>query len=135
MSKSVLVVEDSPVMRQLIVLAIEGFPDIHVVEASDGVAALKAIRTADAPYDLILLDLNLPVMDGVKLLGHLPNERNAKGTVVAVVTTESDDETERKCRSLGAAHFLRKPVTKRRLAPILREVLDPKGLSAKEIRA
>lgn len=110
-------------MRQLLVLAVEGFSGVEIVEASDGVAALKAIRAADKPYDLILLDLNLPIMDGVKLLGHLPNDPKAKGTVVAVITTESDDETEQKCRSLGAAYFLRKPVTKRDLMPVLREVL------------
>ena len=123
MSKSVLVVEDSPVMRQLLVLAIEGFRKVEIVEASDGVAALKAIRTADEPFDLILLDINLPIMDGVKLLGHLPNEPKAQNTVVAVITTESEEETEQKCRSLGAAYFLRKPVTKRDLTPVLRAVL------------
>ncbi len=124
MTKSVLVVEDSPVMRQLIVLAIGSFSDVEIVEASDGVAALKAIRAADKPYDLILLDLNLPIMDGVKLLGHLPNEPKAEGTVVAVVTTESDDEIEQKCRSLGAAYFLRKPVTRHDLTLVLRDVLS-----------
>jgi len=123
MSKSVLIVEDSPVMRQLMVLAIAGYSDVRIDEASDGVAALKAIRSAGEPYDLILLDLNLPIMDGVKLLGYLPSEPKANGTIVAVVTTESGDETEQQCRALGASYFLRKPVTKRDLTPVLREVL------------
>jgi two-component system chemotaxis response regulator CheY len=121
--KRVLVVEDSPVMRQLLVFAVESYGEVHVSEASDGVAALKAIRAADAPFDLILLDLNMPIMDGVKLLGYLQNEVRAENTVVAVVTTESDVELERQCRELGAQYFLRKPVTKAQLTPILRSVL------------
>lgn len=110
-------------MRQLLVFAVGAYGAVEVTEASDGVAALKAIRAAETPFDLILLDVNMPIMDGVKLLGYLRTEARVEHTVIAVVTTESDDEAERKCRELGAQHFLRKPVTKRVLDTVLRAAL------------
>jgi two-component system chemotaxis response regulator CheY len=125
MRKRVLIVEDSIVMRELLSLAVTSRPNVDIDEAPDGVAALKAIRAAaERPYDLILLDLNMPVMDGMKLLGFLGKEPAAKNTVVAVVTTEGSEETEKQARGLGARYFLRKPVTKPDVERVLSQVLD-----------
>lgn len=122
--KRVLVVEDSPVMRELFRLTFAVHGAVTLDHAEDGMAALVAIRSADAPYDLILLDLNMPVMDGMKLLERLEGEPAAAGTVLAVVTTEASDETEARARALGARYFLRKPVTRRQVDQVIREVFE-----------
>jgi two-component system chemotaxis response regulator CheY len=123
MGKRVLIVEDSSVMRHLLTLTVQALPSVNIDEAEDGLAALKTIRAAERPYDLIFLDLNMPVMDGMKLLGFLREEPKAEGTVIAVITTEESEETEEQARGLGASYFVRKPVTRRDVEGIVTEVL------------
>jgi two-component system chemotaxis response regulator CheY len=68
--RRILIVDDSAAMRLLLAHAIQRLPDVVVDQAADGLAALKALRAAAAqPYDLVLLDLNMPILDGMKLLG------------------------------------------------------------------
>ncbi len=127
-AKRVLIVEDSPVMRELLRLTLSKMPgEVAIDQAGDGVAALQAVRAAPRPYDLILLDLNMPVMDGMRFLATLDGEAGAAGTVVAVVTTEESEETEQEARALGARYFLRKPVTRRQVEGMIREALYPPG--------
>jgi len=121
--KCVLVVEDSAVMRGLFKLVFEGRKGIRVDNAGDGVAALQAVRSAGRPYDLIFLDLNMPIMDGMKFLAQLAHEPLGTGSVVAVVTTEASEEAESRARALGAGYFLRKPVTRKEVDAVIREVL------------
>jgi two-component system chemotaxis response regulator CheY len=121
--RRVLIVEDSPAMRQLLSLAIQRLPGVQIDEAGDGVAALKALKTATTnPYDLVFLDLNMPVMDGMKLLGKLREDPSSSNTTVAVVTTTENSETEKQARTLGAKYFVRKPVNRRAVEKILTEV-------------
>jgi two-component system chemotaxis response regulator CheY len=121
--RRVLIVEDSPAMRQLLSLAVMRLPGVQIDEAADGVAALKALKAAAAsPYQLILLDLNMPVMDGMKLLGKLHEDPAWAQTTIAVVTTDEHLETERQARELGARYFVRKPVNRRMIEKIIGEV-------------
>jgi two-component system chemotaxis response regulator CheY len=118
--KRVLIVEDSPAMRQLLTLAVQRVPNVAIDEAGDGVAALKALKTGS--YDLIFMDLNMPVMDGMKLLGRLKEDEAFAKTTVAIVTTDENPDTESQARSLGAKYFVRKPVNRRVVEKILGEV-------------
>jgi two-component system, chemotaxis family, chemotaxis protein CheY len=119
----VLIVEDSPVMRQLLSFTVRRHPEVEIEQAPDGVAALKEIKSSPAPFDLILLDLNMPVMDGIKLLHYIKDNDLTGQTVVAVITTEWRPETEEQARSLGAKYFLRKPVTRADVESILADVI------------
>jgi two-component system chemotaxis response regulator CheY len=124
--RRVLIVEDSPAMRQLLSLAVQRLPGVSIDEAGDGVAALKALKVASHnPYDLVFLDLNMPVMDGMKLLGKMREDPGAAATTVAVVTTSENADTERQARTLGAKYFLRKPVNRRAVEKILADVFGP----------
>jgi two-component system chemotaxis response regulator CheY len=118
--KRVLIVEDSPAMRQLLTLAVQRVPNVAIDEAGDGVAALKALKSG--AYDLIFMDLNMPVMDGMKLLGRLKEDATFAKTTVAIVTTDENPETENQARALGAKYFVRKPVNRRVVEKILGEV-------------
>ena len=59
---SCLVVEDSPMMRQLVVFALGRQKNLHVTEADDGVDGLR--KLASSTFDIILTDINMPIMDG-----------------------------------------------------------------------
>jgi two-component system, chemotaxis family, chemotaxis protein CheY len=121
--RRVLIVEDSAAMRHLLSLAVGRLPGAHIDEVGDGMAALKALKAAGgAPYDLVFLDLNMPVMDGLKLLGMMRGEPSVARTTFAVVTTIENAETERQARALGARYFVRKPVSRRAVDKILAEV-------------
>jgi two-component system chemotaxis response regulator CheY len=122
-SKRVLIVDDSPVMRDLLEHATNLVGSIEVDHAEDGVAALQAVRQAAAPYDLVLIDLNMPLMDGMKLLRFLKEDDAGKDSVLAVVTTEGGGDTEAQARSLGAHYFLTKPVAPTELMKVLNRAL------------
>ncbi|MBI4511992.1 MAG: response regulator [Deltaproteobacteria bacterium] len=126
--RRVLIVEDSAAMRQLLAFAVKRVPSVIIDEAPDGVAALKALKAAqNTPYDLVLLDLNMPIMDGLKLLGRMREDPTYAHTTVCVVTTEESFETEKQALLLGAKYFIRKPVNRRTVEKILAEVFgqDP----------
>lgn len=122
MAIKILIVEDSPAMRQLLALAVKKRAGVTVAEASDGLAALKAL--AAETFDLLMVDLNMPVLDGMKLIKRVREAETAatgKRTRIAVITTESAQATEDQARSLGADFFLRKPVSRRDVDQLLAE--------------
>ena|GEM_PF-894341 len=120
-------------MRELLTLAIKKFPPVHIDHAEDGVAALRQIRSVDEAYDLIFLDLNMPIMGGMKLLGYVRDEELLGNTSIAVVTTEESMQTEEQARSLGAAYFLRKPVTRRTVEDVLVGVFEARDRRLAEV--
>lgn len=118
----ILIVEDSPAMRQLLALAVRKRSGVEVDEASDGLAALKAL--AKTRYDLMFVDLNMPVLDGMKLIKKVRESETSTGggrVRICVVTTESAQATEDQARALGADFFVRKPVARRDVERILHE--------------
>ncbi|MEJ2368490.1 MAG: response regulator, partial [Acidobacteriota bacterium] len=89
-SLSFLVVEDSPTMRQLISFSLRRFKGCKIVEAVDGVDALKKLQTETV--DMILTDINMPVMDGLKLVT-LVRQNNALHDIpIVIITTEGAQE-------------------------------------------
>ncbi|MGZ3426831.1 MAG: response regulator [Polyangia bacterium] len=118
----ILIVEDSPAMRQLLALAVRKRAGVEVQEAADGLAALKLL--ANASFDLVFVDLNMPILDGMKLIKKIRESEESSGTPrvrICVVTTESAQATEDQARALGADFFVRKPVARRDVERILAE--------------
>ena len=104
----VLVVEDSPTMRQLIVFALKRIRGFQIVEANDGVDGLKKL-SADK-FDLILTDINMPIMDGLKLVSMVRNDPHYKETPIIVITTEGATEDRERALALGANEYITKPI-------------------------
>ncbi len=104
----IIVVEDSPTMRQLITFALKKLPDCSVVEASNGVDALNKLSSGS--FDLILADINMPVMDGLKLIGTLRDDPKYKRTPIIIITTEGAEEDRKKAMAIGATAYLTKPI-------------------------
>jgi two-component system chemotaxis response regulator CheY len=117
----VLVVEDSPTMRQLIVFALKRIRGFQIVEANDGVDGLKKL-SADK-FDLILTDINMPIMDGLKLVSMVRNDPNYKETPIIVITTEGATEDRERALALGANEYITKPIQTMKILETVRRLM------------
>ena len=120
MGKTVLVVDDSPSMRQMVAhtLASSGFA---VVEGGDGADALK--KLAAQPVQLIITDLNMPVMDGISFIKEVRAQPKYKFTPVLMLTTESQASRKQEGRAAGATGWLVKPFHPEQLLATVKKVL------------
>ena len=116
-----LIVDDSPTMRQLIVFALKRVPELELVEAADGVDALK--KLPGQKIDLVLCDINMPIMDGLKLLSLMKSNPVYKEIPVVMITTEGAAEDRDKGLALGARAYLPKPIQTNNLLKVVREIL------------
>ena len=117
----VLVVEDDAIVRRLLTAVLRQ-RGCQVVQATDGAEALR--RLDETPVDVIVLDLLMPVMDGLRFLHELREVRGLKVPVL-VLTASLDDsgEDERRVLEAGANRVARKPVTAPELMELLRQTL------------
>ena len=117
----ILIVEDSPTMRQLLAFALKRLKDVDIVEAQDGMDGLRKL-TADA-FDLALLDINMPVMDGLKLISLVRGEDSLKGMPIVVITTEGAREDRERALALGADDYLTKPIQANKVLQVAKSLL------------
>ena len=103
-----LVVEDSPMMRQLLVFALARVKGLRVIEADDGVDGLR--KLAAQRFDLILTDINMPIMDGLKLVKRVRSDPAHQDTPIIIITTESAKEDRDRALALGANAYITKPI-------------------------
>jgi two-component system chemotaxis response regulator CheY len=118
----VLVVDDSPTMRQLIIFALKRVGDFQLVEASDGLDGLKKLG-ADK-FDLILTDLNMPVMDGLKLIAIVRNDPIHRTVPIVIITTEGAVDDRDRALALGADACITKPIQNTQLLDTVRGLLN-----------
>ena len=123
MNCSVLVVDDSLLLRKTVRRAVEqcGVPSDSIREAGNGKEALDAL--AQAPADLVLLDLNMPVMTGFEFAEHIHGKPEFAGMTVVAVTTEGNQERLNQLRGHGVKDFLRKPFE----PEVLRDIIEAAG--------
>jgi two-component system chemotaxis response regulator CheY len=107
----VLIVDDSSVMRKIVerTLRQAGVELSSVFQAGSGAEALAVL--ADNRVELILCDINMPVMDGLELVKQLSGVENAKGVPVIMITTEGSESHVVQALSAGARGYIRKPFT------------------------
>ncbi len=114
---NILVVEDSPTMRQLISFAMKRISNSKVIEATDGVDALK--KLSSETIDLILADINMPVMDGLKLVSLVRGNPAYKNIPIIIITTEGAEEDKKKAIAIGANAYLPKPIQTQELIKLV----------------
>lgn len=117
----VLVVEDSPTMRQLIVFALKRIRNLQIEEAGDGVGGLKKLSAQK--FDLVVTDINMPIMDGLKLVSLIRNDPQYKDVPVVVITTEGATEDRERALALGANEYITKPIQTARILEVAKKML------------
>jgi two-component system chemotaxis response regulator CheY len=117
----ILIVEDSPTMRQLLVFALRRLRQVEIVEAQDGMDGLRKI--AAEHFDLALIDINMPVMDGLKLIRLIRSEEALRDVPIVVITTEGASEDRERALALGANEYLTKPVQSHRVLEVVQDLL------------
>lgn len=118
---NILIVEDSPTMRQLISFALKRIRGVRIVEAGDGVDGLKKISAEK--FDMIFTDINMPVMDGLKLISLVREDQHHKGIPIVVITTEGAQEDRQRALALGANDYITKPIQPNRILDVARQLL------------
>ncbi len=116
-----LVVEDSPMMRQLLVFALSRVKNLRVTEADDGVDGLR--KLAAGRFDIILTDINMPIMDGLKLVKRVRSDPTHKDTPVIIITTEGAAEDRKRAIELGANAYITKPIQAPQVIAKVKELL------------
>ena len=114
----ILIVDDSIVQRNWTKRSLQPY-DYQLIEAENGALALDAVETHQP--DLILCDLNMPVMGGIECL-KIMQERDTNIPVI-VITADIQDSTKEQCLSLGARTVLHKPVQEQHLLTEVAKVL------------
>jgi two-component system chemotaxis response regulator CheY len=118
-----LIVDDSSVMRKIVERSLRqaGIDLTEVFQAGNGAEALVVLQASSV--DLILCDINMPVMDGLEFVKQLSGVPNAKGVPVVMITTEGSEAHVVQAISCGARGYIRKPFTseqvKEHVVPIL----------------
>ena len=107
----VLIVDDSSVMRKIVGRSLRqaGLEILELLEASNGSEALTLAR--ENSLDLILSDINMPLMDGLEFVRQLRRIESAKNIPVIMITTEAGEAHVVEAVSLGASGYIRKPFT------------------------
>ena len=118
---SCLVVEDSPMMRQLLVFALARIKQLTVTEAEDGVDGLR--KLAQGKFDLIITDINMPIMDGLKLVQRIRSDETHKNVPIIIITTEGSQEDRQRAMALGATAYITKPIQAPQVIAKVKELL------------
>lgn len=108
MNKTILIIDDSAAMRRVLKFNMKNIQGIaNQLEAENGKEAFDVLK--NNYVDIIVLDINMPVMDGFEFLKKIKSDNNLKKIPIVVVTTEGEDDVRKKVFDLGAAEYLTKP--------------------------
>jgi two-component system chemotaxis response regulator CheY len=120
MSKAVLIVDDSTSMRQMVSSAMKqaGF---DVIESANGQEALDEVQGKNV--NLVITDLNMPVMDGMTLIRALRAKAEFKFTPILMLTTESQQERKMQGKAAGATGWIVKPFNPEQLLQVVQKVV------------
>jgi len=120
--KDVIVVDDSKTMRMLISFALGKYWGCQIREAGNGVEALE--RLAESTPDLMVVDINMPEMNGLELITNVRRDPTKRSLPIVVITTEGSDQDIRKGMQAGATEYLVKPFQPQKLYAIIDRLED-----------
>ena len=121
MGKTVLVVDDSVSMRQMVSFTLTG-AGYDVVEAGDGIEAVEKLNEGVKP-NLVITDLNMPNMDGISLIKAVRGMAAHKFTPILMLTTESSENKKKEGQSAGATGWVVKPFNPEQMLATIKKVM------------
>ena len=121
MGKTILVVDDAGVMRQLNAMTLRG-EGFEVIEAVDGSDAL--LKISGQQIDLVLTDINMPVMDGIELIKEIRNNAEHKYVPILVLSTLSQEAKVKEGKEAGASGWIYKPYKPHQLMEVIRKLIS-----------
>lgn len=116
-----LVVDDSQAMRRSIMYALQRISGMVCTEAQDGAEGLK--KLTQGRFDLVLTDINMPLMDGLKLIHHIRHATDHRHVPIVVITTEGAAADRERALLLGASAYLVKPVQAKVVMDTVKDLL------------
>jgi two-component system chemotaxis response regulator CheY len=108
-------------MRHHLVFALARVKNLRVTEADAGVDGLR--KLASARYDIIVTDINMPIMDGLKLVKRVRSDPVHKDTPIVIITTEGSQEDRQRALQLGANAYITKPIQAPQVIATVKELL------------
>ncbi len=118
--KKILAVDDLPSIRQMVKLTLSK-AGYEVTEANDGADGLRKAQTN--LVDMVVTDLNMPVMNGLGLIRELRKLSAYRGVPILFLTTESDPEMKKRAKAAGATGWITKPFQQDQLVAVIKKVL------------
>ena len=119
MTATILTVDDSPTMLKMLAFTLQkaGYDVLQAVNGQEGLDVL-----GENAVDVIITDINMPVMDGLTFIERLREDKARSGLPVLILTTESSDELKAKGRAAGATGWIVKPFDPEKLVDVVRRV-------------
>lgn len=119
MTKTILTVDDSPSIRRMVRMTLQeaGYDVIEGVDGQDGLE-----KATSSHVDAIIVDQNMPRLDGIGMIRALRQHPNGQGVPVVVLSTESEDNLKQQAREAGALGWMVKPFTQDKLLAVVRKV-------------
>jgi two-component system chemotaxis response regulator CheY len=118
---NILVVDDSKVMREMIVACLRGVDGLAFTQAASGLEAIE--RLSLGAFDLVFLDLNMPDIGGFEVVEFVRSQDTMKDLPIVVVTTRGEESTRTRALELGASRFMTKPFKPEAVITELRSLL------------
>ena len=109
-------------MRNMLSESLMRIPGMQIVEAENGLAGIRAL--ASERFDLVVTDVNMPVMDGLKLVKHVRGDPRHEKTPIVIITTESAPHDRDRAMALGANAYIEKPIQAPRVIRAVRKLLE-----------
>jgi two-component system chemotaxis response regulator CheY len=127
----VLVVDDSKVMREMMVACLRAHPGLAFTHASSGLEAIE--RLSLKRFELMLLDLNMPDIGGIEVVEFVRGQDSLRSLPIIVVTTRGDEGSRTRALQVGADRFLTKPFTPEGLLAEVRALLERSSAPGREV--
>lgn len=119
----ILVVDDSKVMREMVVACLRAIEGLTFAHAASGLEAIEQLSLR--PYDLVVLDLNMPDIGGVEVVEFIRGQDTLRALPILVVTTRGDETSKARVMAAGATSFMTKPFQPDAIVAQAKALLEP----------
>jgi two-component system chemotaxis response regulator CheY len=119
----VLVVDDSKVMREMVIACLRAYGSLEFTHAASGLEAIEQLSIGS--FDLIVLDLNMPDIGGIEVVEFVRGQDLLRTLPIIVVTSRGDETSRARALGAGASRFMTKPFTPSELLGEVRALLGP----------